>query len=144
GVAMLDVGGAGGTSFALVEGYRRPDSVWKKVALSFGDWGIPTAESLRLCRTATPDVPLIASGGIRSGIDAAKALALGASWCSVSGAIVAAAAESSDAVFEWFESLIQELRLAMFALGVQGVTDLTEDLLWPVANQRQPPGVAVV
>ncbi|MBM3275873.1 MAG: type 2 isopentenyl-diphosphate Delta-isomerase, partial [Candidatus Sericytochromatia bacterium] len=80
GVAILDVAGTGGTSWALVEGYRHPDAMWKKVALTFGDWGIPTCESIRLCREAAPDVPIIASGGIRNGIDVAKALALGASW----------------------------------------------------------------
>lgn len=129
GVAILDVSGAGGTSWALVEGYRHPDALWKKVALTFGDWGIPTVESIRLCREATPDVPVIASGGIRNGLDVAKALALGASWCSISGGLLAAASESSDAVTEWLDSYITELRLALFAQGLQSPADLKPELL---------------
>ncbi len=131
GAAILDVAGAGGTSFALVEGYRHPDAMWKKVALAFSDWGLPTAESIRQCRKAVPEVPLIASGGIRNGIDVAKALALGASWCSVTGGLLAAASESVDAAQEWLDSLVQELRLAMFAAGVQAVSELNSGLLLP-------------
>ncbi len=129
GVAILDVSGAGGTSWALVEGYRHPDAMWKKVALQFGNWGLPTVDAIRECRKGAPDVPLIASGGIRNGIDVAKALALGASWCSVAGGLLAAASESADAVQEWLDTYISELRLALFAQGLQSVTELEPELL---------------
>lgn len=134
GAAILDVAGAGGTCFAMVEGYRHPDATWKKVALAFADWGIPTAESIRQCQLAVPEVPLIASGGLRTGVDAAKALALGASWCAVAGGALAAASESSDAVCEWLDSMIQELRLSMFALGISSVSDLHAGLLTPLES----------
>lgn len=129
GVAILDVAGAGGTSWALVEGYRHPDALWKKVALNFGDWGIPTVESIRQCRRGAPDLPIIASGGVRSGLDVAKALALGASWCTVAGGILSAASESADAVMDWLDSIATELRLALFAQGLQSVSDLEPELL---------------
>ncbi len=79
GAAVLDVGGAGGTSFARVEGIRaesRGDARGARLGTTFADWGIPTAASIVECRGL--GVPLVATGGIRTGLDAAKALALGA------------------------------------------------------------------
>ena len=77
GVAAVDVAGAGGTNWALVEGRR--DERAGDVAAAFADWGVPTADALIEALATAPGLPVIASGGLRDGVDAAKALALGAS-----------------------------------------------------------------
>ncbi|MBV8116371.1 MAG: type 2 isopentenyl-diphosphate Delta-isomerase, partial [Candidatus Eremiobacteraeota bacterium] len=78
GVAAVDLAGAGGTSWSEVERYRLREPWRARVAAAFSGWGIPTAECLRRAREVAPDQTIIASGGIRTGIDVAKALALGA------------------------------------------------------------------
>ncbi|RWO16127.1 alpha-hydroxy-acid oxidizing protein, partial [Mesorhizobium sp.] len=78
GVAVIDVAGAGGTSWAAVEGERARDAADCAVAMAFADWGIPTPASVQAVRRALPTVKLIASGGIRDGVDVAKAIRLGA------------------------------------------------------------------
>ena len=78
GVAAMDVAGAGGTSWSEVEYHRAPTEQLRRLAKAFADWGIPTAEALLMAQRGAPDLPLIASGGMRDGIEAAKALALGA------------------------------------------------------------------
>lgn len=78
GVAVIDVAGAGGTSWAAVEGERARNAADRAVAISFADWGIPTLTSVQAVRRALPTVKLIASGGIRDGVDVAKAIRLGA------------------------------------------------------------------
>ena len=72
GVAGIDVAGAGGTCWSEIEGRRTDNESTKRVAGIFGEWGIPTAESLLLTRKAAPRLPVIASGGIRTGMDVAK------------------------------------------------------------------------
>ena len=78
GVAAVDVAGAGGTSWSEVEKHRAPTEQRAMIAAAFVDWGIPTADCVISCRGACPELPLIASGGIRNGVEMAKALALGA------------------------------------------------------------------
>ena len=78
GVTLLDVAGAGGTSWSTVEGFRAADEAGKRAAAAFADWGIPTAQSIRETRRGAPDAFVVASGGIRTGVEAAKAIALGA------------------------------------------------------------------
>ena len=78
GVAGIDVAGAGGTSWSEVEAHRQLDEKMRRVARSFAGWGIPTARALADVRAALPNTPVIASGGVRTGIDAAKAIRLGA------------------------------------------------------------------
>ncbi|HEX7002816.1 MAG TPA: type 2 isopentenyl-diphosphate Delta-isomerase [Trueperaceae bacterium] len=121
GVAALDLAGAGGTSWAKVEQYAR----WGEVRHpQLAEWGIPTAEALRSVASAGLGLPLIASGGIRSGVDVAKAVALGASACAVARPLLAPAIESADAVVEALERLIFELRVAAFCCGVQDLSEL--------------------
>ena len=79
GVAAIDIAGSGGTSWSQVELFRAPDELHKRVAAAFRDWGIPTSESIQMVKRAAPRLPIIASGGLRSGLDLAKAIALGAS-----------------------------------------------------------------
>jgi len=117
GVAMIDVAGAGGTSWAAVEGERARNPQQRAVAMAFADWGIPTAEALCGIRKALPEMPLIASGGIRDGIDIAKALALGADFIGLAAAILPSANLSAEAVIDVFNILIQQLKTACFCTG---------------------------
>ena len=118
GVAAVDVAGAGGTSWSQVELYRAPTERLRRLAQAFADWGIPTAEAVVDCRRALPDLPLIASGGIRSGIDGVKCLALGANLVGMAGPFLKAADASTAAVVETIDTLVDEMRIAMFCAGV--------------------------
>ena len=119
GVAWLDVAGAGGTSWVKVEQCNRPDA-----SGAFDEWGIPTAESLVQCKSST-QLPLIASGGIRSGIECAKALALGASMVGVALPLLGAALHSASEVVTQIGRLDGELKRAMFLCGARTVLELS-------------------
>lgn len=118
GVAALDVAGAGGTSWADIEARRARQEATRQLAETFASWGIPTAESILQVRSVAPRVPLIASGGLRSGLDGAKALALGADAFGMATPFLRAADRSAEAVVEVFESIARELRVAMFCAGL--------------------------
>ncbi len=126
GVAAIDVAGAGGTSWSAVESHRAPTEARRRLALAFADWGIPTAEALLQTRRVAPHLPVIASGGIRTGIEAAKALALGATAVGIAGPFLKAAANSSDAVVTAVEQFAAELRVAMFCAGAGTLQALRE------------------
>jgi isopentenyl-diphosphate Delta-isomerase len=119
GVAAIDVAGAGGTSWSQVELHRISDERARLVAEAFADWGIPTADSLLMVREAgVPDGrKLFASGGIRDGIDAAKALALGADLVGIARPFLKAAALSPETTVELGTVLRDQLRIAMFGTG---------------------------
>lgn len=117
GVAMLDVAGAGGTSWAAVEGERAATADKRAVAMAFANWGIPTAQALTAIKQALPEMPLIASGGIANGIDAAKALRLGASLVGQAAAVLGSATISSDTVTSHLQVVIEQLRVACFCTG---------------------------
>jgi len=127
GVAAVDVAGAGGTSWSEVERHRISDPVRARVAGSFAGWGIPTTEALVRARRAAPDRMLIASGGVRDGIDVAKALALGADSVGIAGGLLRAAADGDDALDDAVAVILEELRLAMFCVGAAGVGDLRRE-----------------
>lgn len=131
GVTMLDVAGAGGTSWAAIEGERAADPQQRAVAMAFADWGIPTAEALGDIRRALPDMPLIASGGIRDGIDVAKALALGADVVGQAAATLAGATTSSAAVVDHFRVVIEQLRVACFCTASADLAALKRAPLVP-------------
>ena len=124
GVAAIDVAGAGGTSWSEVESYRATTEARRRLAQAFADWGLPTAEALRLTRMAAPDLPLIASGGMRSGTDAAKALALGATAVGIASPFLKAASQSAEAVVDAIDELTAELRVAMFCVGAGDIEAL--------------------
>jgi isopentenyl-diphosphate delta-isomerase len=124
GVAAIDVAGAGGSSWSQVEMYRAVTDSQRQVAAAFVDWGIPTAESLLMARRGAPDLPILASGGMRDGIQMAKAIALGAAACGVAGAFLHAADESATAVADLIAVLVTQLRVAMFAVGAIDVAAL--------------------
>jgi len=113
-VAAIDVAGAGGTSWSRVEQLvrygelRYPD---------LADWGIPTAQAIREVRAALPDIPLVASGGIRTGMDAAKSLVLGADVVAVARPLLPAAIESADAATAWLQRFVDELRVCLHGCG---------------------------
>jgi isopentenyl-diphosphate delta-isomerase len=94
------------------------------VAAAFIEWGIPTADSILNVRRAAPGLPIIASGGLRNGIDAAKCIALGAGLCGLASPFLKAAAVSVEAVSEAIAEIARELRIAMFAAGAGTIAQL--------------------
>ncbi|MEM4733032.1 MAG: type 2 isopentenyl-diphosphate Delta-isomerase [Candidatus Bathyarchaeia archaeon] len=128
GVKAIDIGGAGGTSFAAVEYYRakgQETSIQHFLGDAFWDWGIPTVTSL-IETTQTVKIPVIASGGIRSGMDIAKALALNASLTSISQPVLQAAIKGAKDVSSLLSLFIEELRNVMFLVGADSVQKLAE------------------
>jgi isopentenyl-diphosphate Delta-isomerase len=113
-VSVIDIGGAGGTSWSEVERHRAPTDQLRRVACAFGAWGIPTADSLLMARAAAENLPLIASGGLRSGVEAATAIALGADLIRFAGPLLRAAAVSKTGAQERLTALIDELRASTF------------------------------
>jgi isopentenyl-diphosphate delta-isomerase len=107
-----------------VEAHRAPTRIHAEVARSFADWGIPTADAIRYVREAVPQMMIFASGGLRTGIDVAKCIALGAKLGGIAGPFVQAAAESEEAVRETIEILQTQLRIAMFASGAADLSQL--------------------
>jgi isopentenyl-diphosphate delta-isomerase len=124
GVAGIDVAGAGGTSWSQVEMHRAKTESQRRIAAAFVDWGIPTSDSILNVRQAAPGLPIIASGGLRDGVDVAKCLALGAGLCGLAGPFLRAADRSVDAVIEAIAELSQTLRIAMFAAGAGDIAQL--------------------
>jgi len=124
GVAGVDVAGAGGTSWSEVERRRIADPVMGEVAATFRDWGIPTVESLLACRRAMPHALVIASGGLRTGVDAAKCLALGADAAAFAAPVLRAAIAGPGPLADALRRLATELRIAMFCVGAASVADL--------------------
>lgn len=131
GISAIDVAGAGGTSWSQVEMHRAPNERLRRLAAAFGDWGIPTAESLVVARRTRdalqqPHVCLFASGGIRTGQEIAKCVALGADLVGLASPFLKRAVESVDAVREEMELLSAELQIAMFCSGAGDVTRLRQ------------------
>jgi isopentenyl-diphosphate delta-isomerase len=117
GVSAIDVAGAGGTSWARIEGERATDPRQQRLGETFADWGLPTATCLTQVRAIAPEIPLIASGGLRNGSDVAKAIALGADLAGLAWPFLQAAAESEAAVDRLLELLVAELSTALFCTG---------------------------
>jgi isopentenyl-diphosphate Delta-isomerase len=133
GVKGIDVGGWGGTSFSAVEVYRAQqahDELRARLGQTFWDWGIPTPTALKeVVDVAQGKVHVIATGGIRHGLDAARALALGADAVGVAGAVLPAAAPSYEATVKELRFFVEELRTALF---LSGCADLEQ--FWRSAN----------
>jgi isopentenyl-diphosphate delta-isomerase len=124
GVTAIDIAGAGGTSWSQVEMYRAPTERRRRHCAQFADWGIPTAEALTAVRAALPSTPIIASGGLHSGMDLAKVLALGADLGGLAGPFLKAANHSAQAVTDLVAELADILRTVMFCLGIRDVKSL--------------------
>jgi isopentenyl-diphosphate delta-isomerase len=120
-IAAVDVAGAGGTSWARVEQFVRYGEI-RHPALA--EWGIPTAEALLEVRHTLPDVSIVASGGIRTGMDAAKVLAMGADAVAVARPLLAPAIESPAAVVDWLQRFIDELLVCLHGCGAANLAAL--------------------
>lgn len=132
GVRYIDVSGAGGTSWSRVEAARSEDPA---IGELFQDWGLPTPQALRMLAPYRDRIELIASGGIRSGVDMAKAVVLGASLCGVARPFLEPAMESVEAVVKVIRRIRREFTTAMFLLGAQSVADIQgrDELILPLA-----------
>jgi isopentenyl-diphosphate delta-isomerase len=126
GVAVIDVAGAGGTSWSQVEMHRAENEAQAQIAAGFIDWGIPTADSIQMVKKAVPDIPVIASGGLRSGVDIAKTIALGAAIGGMAGPFIKAAYVSTEAVSELIEITRRQIQISMFAAGVHDIRQLSQ------------------
>ncbi len=140
GVAAIDVAGAGGTSWSEVEYHRAPSAFHARVARSFADWGIPTADALRYARAEAPTLPIFASGGLRDGIDIAKCLALGADMAGLASPFLRAASESAEAVSELIRELTAQLQIAMLCSASRDINALRQAELLPVKSPPQTRG----
>ncbi len=140
-IAGIDVGGAGGTSWSGVEVFRskNEDQLKAKVGNTFWDWGIPTAVSIVETRECGGDkIKIIGTGGIRSGIDAAKAIALGADYVGIALPFLRAAIkEGQKAVEDLIEQFMEELRVAMYLTGNLTIEDLKEEPILIFGKTRQ-------
>lgn len=119
GVRIIDTAGWGGTNWAKIEGIRAKN----KLGETFSQWGIPTAESIIVCRKVK-GLTVIGSGGVRSGIEVAKAIALGADLVGLALPFLKPATKSRRAVEEKLAQLARELKIAMFCLGAKDIKDL--------------------
>ena len=117
GIDAIDVAGAGGTSWAKVEGERAENELQRRLGQTFADWGIATADCIVQIRAAYPELPLIASGGLRNGMEVAKAIALGADLGGLAFPFLKAASESEAAIDALIELLIAELKTVLFCTG---------------------------
>ncbi|MDD1645040.1 MAG: type 2 isopentenyl-diphosphate Delta-isomerase [Methanomicrobiales archaeon] len=135
GVAAIDVGGAGGTSWALVESLRARDEAAAGRGRRFAAWGIPTVASL--CEVAGTGGPVIATGGIRSGMDMAKAVALGADLCGMALPLLAPAVEGEEQLCSAITGLQEDLQTAMFLTGSRSVAELHRARTWITGSTRQ-------
>jgi isopentenyl-diphosphate Delta-isomerase len=126
GIAAIDVAGSGGTSWSEVEYHRAPTEFHARVAASFADWGIPTADSIQYVASGAPGVKIIASGGLRSGIDVAKCIALGATLGGMAGPFLKAAAVSIDSTDQLIRELDAQIRIAMLCSGAPTIAALQQ------------------
>jgi len=127
GVAAIDVGGAGGSSMAAMEAARsqaRGDEKTRNIGLLYRDWGIATPVSV--VESSVAGLPLISTGGVRNGLDMARALALGATLVGMGFPFLKAASESYEAVCELLETVVAELKVAMQLSGAATITQLQQ------------------
>ena len=134
GVSGIDVAGAGGTVWSEVEKYRARSEVTSNIAAAFRHWGILTAETILMVQQGAPGSTLIASGGIRTGVDAAKAIALGADAVGIAAPLLKAVTISVEAVTRAVEEVIEGLRISMFCIGAANLRQLKHS---PLLQSRQ-------
>ena len=129
GVSAIDVAGAGGTSWSQVEMYRAENDTQRELAASFADWGIPTVDTIQNTLTTAPELIILASGGLRNGVDIAKCLALGATLGGMAGPFLKTAKQSVDETLKLINLIKQEIMVCMFASGSKTVIQLRQDKL---------------
>jgi isopentenyl-diphosphate delta-isomerase len=129
-VKGIDVGGAGGTSFSAIEHFRAKEinnKLHARGAKTFWDWGIPTPTSIVETGEATKwEIPIIATGGIRNGLDIARAIALGATCAGIAHTLLDPAIKGSEHTLFETDAIIKELRAAMFLVGADNVTKMKD------------------
>lgn len=135
GARFIDVAGAGGTSWSQVEKLRSKEKIKKQAAEAFASWGNPTAECLQAIQASIPSQHVIASGGIRNGLDAAKALVLGANHVGFARTILKEALESETHAIEWMQVKELELQMVMFGIGVNNLEGLQQTKRLQKRNQ---------
>lgn len=123
GVKAIDVAGRGGTSWYTVEA-KRSARKGQPVDLPFADWGIPTEEALAQVRQAVPDLEIVASGGIRNGLDVAKSIALGANIAAIGQPLLAPALKSAEEVVKFLARIIYEIKVTMLCVGAKNLGEL--------------------
>ncbi|MFQ5851716.1 MAG: type 2 isopentenyl-diphosphate Delta-isomerase [Candidatus Binatia bacterium] len=123
GVKAIDVAGVGGTCWSEVEA-KRAAKRGKPTNTTFATWGIPTEEALGMVRDAVPDLDLVASGGIRSGLDVAKTVSLGANMAGIGQPLLVHALESAEKVIEFLAGVIHEIKVAMLCVGAVNLEEL--------------------
>ena len=128
GVAAIDIAGRGGTSWYSVEAQRAAKK-GTPADTTFTNWGIPTEEALVAVRQAVPDLEIVASGGIRTGLDIAKSIALGANLAAFGQPLLVSALESSDKVIEFLRAIIEEIKVTMLCVGAGNLAALKETQL---------------
>lgn len=124
GVAAIDVAGAGGTSWSEVERHRMTDPLQREVAAEFADWGLPTADAVRAARQVAPDATIFASGGIRTGMDVAKAIALGANLGGLASPFLKAANQGLEQAVDLGKQMTAVIRTVMFCIGAPTIDAL--------------------
>ncbi|TQS76533.1 type 2 isopentenyl-diphosphate Delta-isomerase [Ornithinibacillus gellani] len=124
GISYIDVAGAGGTSWSQVEKLRSQDPLRKAAAEAFNNWGIPTKDCIVSVRSKLSQVPIVASGGMKTGVDAAKAITIGADLIGFARKLLQAATESVDAVIREMEQIELELKIVMFGIGARNLSEL--------------------
>ncbi len=127
GVSAIDVGGAGGSSMSAMEAARsqsRGDERTMNIGLLYRGWGIPTP--IAVVEASVAQLPLISTGGVRNGLDMARALALGATLVGMGFPFLKAASESYEAVCELLETVIAQLRVAMQLSGASTLAQLRD------------------
>jgi len=139
GVEIIDVAGAGGTNWASVEAERAQVAADHEVAAAFAGWGVPTLECVLDVRAQCPDATIIASGGLKNGIDCAKALRAGADLAGVAAGVLAAATEGAEALSARLDIIIRQLRITCFATGSANLASLRRAELQPLGLEASEP-----
>lgn len=124
GISYIDVAGAGGTSWSQVEKFRSKDPLRINAAEAFNNWGIPTKDCIVSVKSRLKDVPVVASGGMKTGLDAAKAITIGADLIGFARQLLQAATETVESVIFTMEQIEFELKMAMFGIGAVNLTEL--------------------
>ncbi|WP_029267397.1 type 2 isopentenyl-diphosphate Delta-isomerase [Virgibacillus alimentarius] len=126
GISYIDVAGAGGTSWSQVEKLRSQDELKKGAAEAFNSWGIPTKDCIVSVKSKLENTPVIASGGMKTGLDAAKAITLGADITGFARQLLQAATESEEEVMRTMDQIELELKMTMFGIGAQTIKELKD------------------
>ncbi|MDB2426229.1 type 2 isopentenyl-diphosphate Delta-isomerase [bacterium] len=126
GIFALDVSGFGGTHWGRIEGGRTEDGITKSTAETFKDWGIHTVRSLEFAKSISPDYQIWSSGGIRSGLDGAKSLSMGASMVGIAKPILEAALLGEESLLKYMDQIDYELKVALFCTGSQNLISIKD------------------